>query len=130
MVFCIGIVVLYYAGAAAITGLFIDTQSVIEIGTKLLRGFCIGLPFLCLDFITVGVFQSVGMGKHALFFAVARKVLLEIPAIFIMDKIYPLYGLAYTQFIAEFVLAIIAIFVMVGLFGRLNKSEDEKIEKM
>ena len=73
MAFCITIVVVYYAGAGVITGLFIDTQSVIDIGTKLLRGFCIGLPFLCMDFITVGVFQSVGMGKHALFFAIARK---------------------------------------------------------
>ena len=124
LVFAFAIVVLYYAGAGVITGLFIDTQSVIDIGTKLLRGFCIGMPFLCLDFITIGVFQSVGMGKQALFFAIARKVLLEIPAIFIMDKIYPLYGLAYTQVIAEFVLAIVAIVVMVRLFRRLNKSEE------
>ena len=129
MAFCIAVVVLYYAGAGVITSLFIDTQSVIDIGTKLLRGFCIGLPFLCLDFITVGVFQAVGMGKYALFFAIARKVLLEIPAIFVMDMLYPMYGLAYTQFIAEFVLAVIAIFVMVGLFRKLNKAEAEKSEK-
>ena len=126
MVFCLLVAVGYYVGAGAITGLFIDTENVIAIGTKLLRGFCLGLPFLCLDFITVGVFQSVGMGKHALFFAIARKVLLEIPAIFVMDKLFPLYGLAYCQFIAEFVLACLAITVMVGLFKRLNKTQEGK----
>ena len=130
MAFCFAIVALYYAGAGTITGLFIDTENVIMIGTRLLRGFCMGLPFLCLDFITVGVFQAVGMGKYALFFAISRKILLEIPTIFILDKLFPLYGLAYTQFIAEFVLAVLAIIVMVGLFKRLNKSEEEKIERL
>ena len=128
MTFALGIVVLYYAGAGVITGLFIDTQNVIDIGTKLLRGFCIGLPFLCLDFITVGVFQSVGMGKHALFFAIARKVLLEIPAIFVMDRLFPLYGMAYTQFIAEFVLAIVAIVVMIRLFRKCMGKDHQTTE--
>ena len=130
MAFCLAVVVLYYAGAGVITGLFIDTQTVIDVGTKLLRGFCIGLPFLCLDFITVGVFQSVGMGKHALFFAIARKILLEIPAIFVLDTLFPLYGLAYTQFVAEFVLAFIAIIVMVRLFKKMNESETKKFDKI
>ena len=126
LAFCLAVAVGYYIGAGAITGLFIDTQSVIEIGTRLLRGFCLGMPFLCLDFITVGVFQAVGMGKYALFFAIARKILLEIPAIFVLDKLFPLYGLAYTQLAAEFVLAVLAIIVMVRLFRNLNKQLEEK----
>jgi len=129
MAFCLAVVVLYYAGAGTITSLFIDNHNVIEVGTKLLRGFCIGLPFMCLDFITVGVFQSVGMGKYALFFAIARKILLEIPAIFVLDKLFPLYGLAYSQFVAEFVLAAIAIVVMIRLFRRLNKKQEEAMAK-
>lgn len=130
MVFCFAIVATYYIGAGVVMNLFIDTPSVVEIGTKLLRGFCIGLPFLTVDFITVGVFQSVGMGKYALFFAIARKILLEIPAIFVLDTLFPLYGLAYTQFVAEFVLALIAVVVMAKLFKKLNKESEEKIEKI
>ncbi len=127
MLFCVVVVSAYYFGASFITGMFIDTQSVIDIGSKLLRGFCIGLPFLTLDFITVGVFQSVGMGKYALFFAIARKILLEIPAIFVLDTLFPMYGLAYTQFVAEFVLSVIAIVVMARLFKKLNKEVAEKM---
>ena len=120
MVFCVAVVLAYYLAASPIVGLFMENETVVEIGAKLLRGFCIGLPFLCIDFITVGVFQSVGLGKNALFFAIARKILLEIPAIFVLDYFFPLYGLAYTQFVAEFVLAIIAIVVIVRLFKRLE----------
>lgn len=120
MVFCFAVVALYYLAATPLVGLFMDNQTVVDIGARLLRGFCIGLPFLCIDFITVGVFQSVGMGKNALFFAIARKILLEIPAIFVLDSLFPLYGLAYTQFVAEFVLAILALLVVTRLFKRLE----------
>lgn len=118
--FCLAVVALYYLAATPVVGLFMENQMVVDIGARLLRGFCIGLPFLCVDFISVGVFQSVGLGKNALFFAIARKVLLEIPAIFVLDRLFPLYGLAYTQFVAEFVLAILALIVVTRLFKRLE----------
>ena len=125
MVFCIGVVVLYFFGAKQITGLFMDNENVVNIGAKLLRGFCMGLPFLCIDFISVGVFQSVGLGKNALFFAIARKVLLEIPAIYILDYLIPLYGLAYTQFVTEVVLAVLAVVVIARFFKRLRVETEE-----
>ena len=102
-----------------------DNATVVDIGARLLRGFCIGLPFLCVDFISVGVFQAVGLGKNALFFAIARKILLEIPAIFVLDMLFPLYGLAYTQFVAEFVLGILAVIVVVRLFRKLEANKKE-----
>ena len=113
-------VVLYYAGAGTIINLFMKNESVVAIGTRLLRGFCLGLPFLVFDFVCVGVFQATGLGKNALFFAVARKILLEIPAIFVLDMLFPLYGLAYSQLFAEVVLSIAAIVIIGRLFKRLE----------
>ena len=113
----------YYFGAGAIVSAFMKNEAVVAIGTPLLRGFCIGLPFLIFDFISVGVFQATGMGKNALIFALARKLALEIPAIFILDMIFPLYGLAYSQFVAEFILSIIAFVVISKLFKRLESQE-------
>ena len=126
MAFCLAVVALYYLGASHLIGMFMDNQAVVDIGARLLRGFCIGLPFLCVDFISVGVFQAVGLGKNALFFAIARKVLLEIPAIFVLDALFPLYGLAYTQLVAEFVLAILALAVVIRLFKKLESNLEEK----
>ena len=123
--FCVAIVAFYYLAANHLVGLFMDNQAVVDAGARLLRGFCIGLPFLCVDFISVGVFQAVGLGKNALFFAIARKILLEIPAIFVLDMLFPLYGLAYTQFVAEFVLAILALIVVMRLFRRLKTDVEE-----
>lgn len=69
---------------------------------------CIGLVFLTVDFLAVGVFQACGMGTKSLVFAILRKIVLEIPALFLLNRIWPLYGLAYAQTCAEFVLAIAA----------------------
>ena len=57
-----------------------------------------------IDFLAVGVFQACGLGKEAFIFAVLRKIVLEIPALFILNWIFPLYGLAYAQRIGFFVL--------------------------
>ena len=38
---------------------------VIGYGTQFLRGFALGMPFLCMDFLAVGVFQACGMGMKS-----------------------------------------------------------------
>ena len=62
------------------------------------------------------------MGRYALVFAIMRKVVLEIPALYILNYIFPLYGLAYAQLTAEIVLAIAAVVVLVRFFKKLEKS--------
>ena len=119
----VGIVTLgYYLGAGHVIAMFMDNETIIAYGTRFLRGFCLGLPFLCVDFMAVGVFQAVGMGKNALIFAIMRKIVLEIPALYILNYLFPLYGLAYAQFTAEVVLACAAAVVLVRMFKRLESS--------
>lgn len=102
----------YFVGAAQLTQLFMDNGTIVAYGTRFLRGFCLGLPFLCMDFLAVGVFQAVGMGREALLFAIMRKIVLEIPALYILNFLFPLYGLAYAQLTAEVVLAVAAVLVL------------------
>ena len=64
----------------------------------------------------MGVFQACGMGKRSLLFAVLRKVALEIPALVILNALFPLYGLAYAQLCAEVVLAAAAVVMLRRIF--------------
>ncbi len=109
----------YYCGAGALLSAFMKNDAVVAYGTRFLRGLCLAMPFLCMDFLGVGVFQSCGLGKNALAFAVARKIVLEIPALYLLGALFPLYGLAYAQFAAEVVLALAAVLVLRRLFRRL-----------
>ena len=69
----------------------------------------------------MGVFQACGMGSKALLFAFLRKIVLEIPALFILNWLFPLYGLAYAQLCSETVLACAAVLVIMRLFASLSK---------
>lgn len=110
----------YYIGARGLTSLFMKNQEIVDYGAEFLRGLCLCLPFLCMDFLAVGVFQACGFGKKALIFALLRKIILEIPALFLFNYLYPLYGLAYAQPAAEFILSIAAVIVLVRLFQGLK----------
>ncbi len=113
----------YYLGAGSLIGAFMKNESIIAYGSSFLRGFCLGLPFLCMDFLAVGVFQAIGLGKAALLFAILRKIALEIPALYVLNYLFPLYGLAYAQFTSEFVLAVAAVMMLGWIFGKLQKGE-------
>lgn len=99
----------FWLGAGGIISLFMENALIVEYGTAFIRGLCLAQPFLALDFTGVGVFQACGMGRTSLIFAIMRKILLEIPAMIVLNKLFPMYGLAYAQLIAEVILAIAAV---------------------
>ena len=110
----------YYFGAGFLTRLFMKNETIVAYGSRFLQGLCLTLPFLCMDFLAVGVFQACGLGKKAFIFAILRKIILEIPALYIWNSIMPLYGLAYAQPTAEVVLSIAAVIVLYQLFHKLE----------
>lgn len=116
----------YFIAPGFFVGLFMDNEAIIDYGSYFLRGMSLAGPFMCIDFLAVGVFQAVGFGKDALVFAILRKIVLEIPALWVLNRLFPLYGLAYAQPFAEFVLSIAGIIVLARLF---KKIESEKLSE-
>ena len=113
----------YYFGAGTLITAFMKNEVIVQYGTSFLRGLCLGIPFLCIDFLAVGVFQACGLGKEALIFAILRKIVLEIPALYLLNILFPLYGLAYAQLIAELILSVTAAIVLIRLFKKLEKGK-------
>lgn len=110
--------IIYYAGAEPLIGLFMKNQTIIMYGSAYLRGFCLGITFLGIDFLAVGVFQALGFGQYALIFAVVRKIVLEIPALFLLNYFFPPYGIAYAQFAAELILSVCAVIILRRIFRK------------
>ena len=124
--FMVAVTAGYFFGADALVRLFMKNEAVVAYGSVFLRCMCLAQPFLCLDFLAVGVFQACGMGSKALLFAVLRKIVLEIPALFIWNMVWPLYGLACAQATAEVVLATAAVVVLAQIFRRLDSRAEQK----
>lgn len=116
----------YFLGSSFLIRLFMKNDVIVAYGSQFLQGLCVALPFLCMDFLAVGVFQACGMGKKALVFAILRKIILEIPALYIWNYIRPLYGLAYAQATAEIVLCTAAIIVLLRIFRKLENQKEQE----
>ena len=119
--FILAVMLAFMFAAEPIISMFMKNESIVAYGAAFQRGFCFALPFLCIDFLALGVFQSCGMGMKSFIFAVVRKIVLEIPALFVLNWLFPLYGLAYAQFVAELILGTIAVVVLVRMFRRLER---------
>ncbi len=120
--------VLYYLSAGSMIRAFMKHDAIIAYGTRFLRGFCMGMPFMCMDFLVVNVFQALGKGKVAFVFAILRKILLEIPLLILLNALFPLYGLASAQAVAEMVLAAAAVVMLRRLFRSLAAENRVKVE--
>lgn len=108
--------VVYCLFAPAMIRAFMDSAEIIGYGTRFLRVMSLGFVFLCTDFLAVGVFQALGMGRKALLFAICRKVVLEIPLLVLLNRVYPLYGLPFAQLITEVFLACLGIVMLRRIF--------------
>ena len=106
------IMILCWIFAPSLIRLFMKNEEVITYGAMFLRGFCMCMPFMLVDFLAVSVFESVGMGKTALVFAILRKIVFEIPAIVILNKIFQASGITYAGFVSEFILSIFAVILL------------------
>ncbi len=118
----------YYLGSDFFIRMFMKNESIVAYGSRFLHGLCLSLPFLCLDFLAVGVFQACGMGRKSLVFAILRKIILEIPALYILNWLFPLYGLAFSQLAAEVVLAAAATVVLLRMFRHLEQKRVKQAE--
>ena len=120
LMFLILVMLGYLFFADSLVRMFMQNEGIVAYGTAFLRGMCLAMPFLCMDFLAVGVFQACGLGKNAFVFAILRKIVLEIPALFLLNWLFPLYGLEYAQLVAEVILAAAAVIVLARLFRRLE----------
>lgn len=61
-------------------------------GIKFLRIPCIGAPFSACAYCCISFFQAVGKGRNAFLLAVMRKGVLDIPMMFLLNRLCPIFG--------------------------------------
>ena len=112
---------LFYVFAEELIEMFMTNELIVADGAIFLRGFSLAIPFLAMDFLAVAIFQACGRGKISLIFAIARKIVLEIPAILILNRIFGMPGLGYGQLVAETVISIAATVMLEKLVRETGK---------
>lgn len=102
-------IVLYELGAGLIMNIFISDAQTVALGTTFLRVRCLAtfMMFACFNYCFF--FQAVGMGKQSLALAVIRQLVFNIPLLLILNSLFGMMGIVWTQFIADACTAVISV---------------------
>ena len=104
-------VIMYEIFAPYIMRIFIDDAKTVELGTNFLRARTLATPFMFLCFHPVNFFQAVGRGDTALALGASRWVIFNIPLLYIMNYIFGMYGIVWTQVTADIMMASLSIII-------------------
>lgn len=95
-------VVLYYITAPWLIRAFIQEPTTALYGIEFLRARCFATPFMFLSFHMVHFMQAVGQGKVSFYLAIIRQLCLNIPLLLLMNLLFGMTGIVWTQIIADF----------------------------
>ena len=100
-------------------GIFIQHESIsLEFGAKFLRILCIGAPLSACAYAFISFFQAVGKGRTSFILAILRKGILDIPLMYLLRKLFSVFGIVWATPIADTVCAAAAIVMFVGFLRK------------
>lgn len=103
-------------------GVFIHHASAsLDYGSVFLRILCIGGPFSALAYMLISFFQAVERGQQSLILALLRKGILDIPLLFLLNFLFPPFGLAWATPIADIFCSVVAILLFLKFLHHHTK---------
>lgn len=112
-------VALYYAFAPNILRAFIGDADTVRYGTQFLRARCFATPLMFLCFSMVNFTQAIGRGREAFALAVVRQIVFNIPLLFLLNGLFGMAGLVWTQAVAD----LFTVIVSYAIYARIRKKE-------
>ena len=103
-------VAVYEVFAPALVATFLNDAATVAYGTRFLRIMVLAMPMMSICYPMITQFQAMGMAKESLICTVLRKGVLDIPLLFLMDRLIPLYGCTMVQPIVDCISMIVAIY--------------------
>lgn len=114
----------YEIFAPFLTRLFINDALTITYGARFLRIAVVAMPLMSVCYPMIIQFQAMGRVKESLVCSVLRKGVVDIPLLFLMDALIPLYGLMAVQPIVDTAALIAAIY----FYRRLSEKQKSRVK--
>ena len=101
VVFAVLCLVCYELFAGTLVSLFIQDTLTVQYGAVFLRCMVTAMPMMALCYPMIIQFQAMGQARASLICSILRKGVLDIPLLFLMDALFPLYGCMWVQPIVD-----------------------------
>ena len=99
--------------------MYIEDADTVRFGTQFLRARCFATPLMFLCFSMVHFTQAIGRGRDSFVLAVIRQLVFNIPLLFLMNRLFGMTGIVWTQALADLCTVLISYI----LYFRIRRRE-------
>ena len=128
--YCVGlaitVLIVVESAAGALIEVFIKDASTVTYGEKFLRLHCASLPFMAVTFMLVSYFQAVSAKGKAFLLSIIRKGIVDIPLMYLLNVLIPVYGIVACQPITDVISATVGVILYVLWKKKFQKTEEEQ----
>jgi len=119
---CVALVsiVLYFFGAPWLIRTFIREPATAGYGIQFLQARCFATPFMFLSFHMVHFMQAVDRGKISLYLAVIRQLCLNVPIMLLLNALFGMIGIIWTQMTADIFNVLISYLVYIRISRQIK----------
>ena len=114
--------IIFFFFAKPLVGAFIEEEETVRLGIMFLQGRCLALPFMMIGYHTINFMNAVNKGKVSFLLAILRHVIILIPAMIIMNSLWGLTGLVWSQVVADVINAAASVVIFVKVKKQSLKS--------
>ena len=120
-------ILLYELFAVQFANIFISDPQTVELASQFLRVRVLATPLMFLSFFTVYLFQAFGRGRISLFLGVTRWLVLNIPMLFLLNAIFGMFGIVWSQVMADALNVAISFYVYWKYRPRIGALENGRV---
>lgn len=123
-------ILLFQLFAPSIAGIFNGHAQTVEMATDFLRILCLAVPFMIFNLQISFSLQAMGMGKQSLILSSLRQGVINIPLLFLMNYLFGLYGIVWTQLISDVITGVISYAVYRHSLGKLMRDSKPELKEV
>lgn len=107
--------------AAPVSRFFIEDTETVTYGHRFLRILCIICPMQAISMTVITVFQAIGQKTRPMVLSLLRKGIVDIPIMFLLDRLIGVTGIAWATPIAELAACLAGILIFIPTYRRLRR---------
>ena len=119
----------YIVCSEPVVGLFIDDPEVVAYGGPMLIATSLAGPILGLLFLAINSMQALGRPVPATVLSVCRQGLFFIPLLYILDAVFGLNGINFTQTVADYLSIVISLLLLRSTMRRAMPRDGAEIQE-
>lgn len=106
-----------------IISLFNQDPKLVELGVYMLTTWFMVLPIVGINMVGANYFQAIGKVKPAIFLTISRQIIILLPAILILSRLFGLKGIVHAGPVADSLSTILVLIFIYFAFKNLGKDE-------